>query len=68
MAKKSEPALYVSAKQGLHFRAAPGGESVKVLPYGTEVKPIGFEGAWANVKVGNKKGWVMTRYLGKEPV
>lgn len=58
-----QPTFSVAAKNGLNLRTEPGGDIIAVLPFGELVKEISRDGAWAQVRCGRRRGWVMVEYL-----
>lgn len=66
-----EEALYVGKVTGgsLHMRREPSPSAKVVATYksGTEVEILANDGAWCQVRKGNRTGYMMTQYLKIEP-
>lgn len=56
----------VSASSGLNFRESPGGPRISVLPKGTMIEILGTEGDWYRVRVGERTGFVFSRFVDVE--
>ena len=67
---QAEETAWVSDRLELPMRAGKGTQYriLRMLKSGTRLEVIGREGGWAQVRTpGGQEGWVLARYLMKEP-